>query len=48
MTCVGENSGGKKNDLGAVKFDYDTNEKKSSDKIPFFNGDATSHYRCGL
>ncbi|WJX61931.1 hypothetical protein P8452_46978 [Trifolium repens] len=43
MSSVGENSGGKKNDLGVVKFDYDTNEKKSSDKIPFFNGDATSY-----
>ncbi|KAK2369352.1 hypothetical protein QL285_082491 [Trifolium repens] len=41
MTDGGENSGGKKNN--AVNFDYDTNEKKSSDKIPFFNGNATSY-----
>jgi hypothetical protein len=26
-----------------VPFDYDTNERKSVDKIPFFNGDAISY-----
>ncbi|KAK2444584.1 hypothetical protein QL285_015599 [Trifolium repens] len=41
MTDGGENSGGKKNN--DVAFDYDTNERKSSDMIPIFNGDATSY-----
>jgi hypothetical protein len=42
MTDAGENSGGKKQN--AVNFDYDTNEKKSFDKIPFFNGNPTSYF----
>jgi hypothetical protein len=40
MSDGGDNNGGKK---ATVPFDYDTKERKSSDKIPFFNGDATSY-----
>ncbi|KAK2373923.1 hypothetical protein QL285_074924 [Trifolium repens] len=43
MTYSGENIGGKKNNNNAVNFNYDTNERKSSDKVPFFNGNATSY-----
>jgi hypothetical protein len=41
MFAEGENSGGKKNNV--VSYDYDTKEKKSSDKLPFFNGDSTQY-----
>ncbi|KAK2436942.1 gag-protease polyprotein [Trifolium repens] len=42
MTDAAGNSGAKKNT--EKPFDYDTtNERKSSDKVPFFNGNATSY-----
>jgi hypothetical protein len=37
----GENSAGKKNNV--VPYDYDTKDKKSYDKVPFFNGDSTPY-----
>jgi hypothetical protein len=36
----GDNSGEKNN---VVPFNYDTKDKKSSVKVPFFNGDSTSY-----
>ena len=40
MTDAVGNDGGKKTE---IPFDYDTNDKKSSDRIPFFNGNPTSY-----
>ena len=40
MTDAVGNDGGKK---AEIPFDYDTNDKKSSDRIPFFNGNPTSY-----
>jgi hypothetical protein len=42
MTDAAGNVGGKKVE---IPFDYDTssNDKKSSDRIPFFNGNPTSY-----
>ncbi|KAK2382366.1 putative mitochondrial protein [Trifolium repens] len=43
MTDAAGNDGGKKSN--EIPFDYDTssNDRKSSDKIPFFNGNPTSY-----
>ena len=43
MTDAAGNDGGKKSN--EILFDYDTssNDRKSSDRIPFFNGNPTSY-----
>ena len=42
MTDAAGNDGGKKNEFS---FNYDSNahERKSSDKVPFFNGTETAY-----
>ncbi|WJX51982.1 hypothetical protein P8452_38134 [Trifolium repens] len=42
MTDAVENSGGKKNEI-PFNYDLNANERKSSDKVPFFNGIETAY-----